>query len=216
MRAEDLFLETMEDLRRRCDLRATEYDMAQVAGLLRRLLLDEKQLWEHANRAFQFKPMCEWSGIETALPTGVFLGRLWLDPTLWEVFFEMTFSETDRRALNQAGVSGRHTGGLRQFLRHPAVRERSLGAEADAAAAHPPLVATVADLIKHFANREGGVHYDPSVSHHPLLERLRAEHDMALRLTLLAAGRILHRAMEPLAVRIALRGREGQYGVGGR
>jgi hypothetical protein len=41
MNPQHLFLDTLEDLRRRTDLRATEYDMVQAAGLPRRLLLDD-------------------------------------------------------------------------------------------------------------------------------------------------------------------------------
>ena len=46
-------LETVKDLRRRCALRATDDDIIQVAGLVRRLLLDETKLWAEANKALK-------------------------------------------------------------------------------------------------------------------------------------------------------------------
>ncbi len=42
--AEQLFLDTVEDLRRRSAIGAQRYDMIQSAGLVRRLLVDRRGL----------------------------------------------------------------------------------------------------------------------------------------------------------------------------
>lgn len=63
--ANEAFIETVEDLRRRCDLRATEYDMVQAAGLIRRLLIDGTSLWVQVNRSFKTKPTVEWANMRT-------------------------------------------------------------------------------------------------------------------------------------------------------
>jgi hypothetical protein len=44
-----MFLDTMEDLRRRSDLRASEYEMVQSAGLVRRLIVDSPRLADQVN-----------------------------------------------------------------------------------------------------------------------------------------------------------------------
>ena len=41
-----LLIDTVEDLRSRTGLRATEYDVTQAAGLIRRLLIDTYPLME--------------------------------------------------------------------------------------------------------------------------------------------------------------------------
>lgn len=217
MKAEDLFLETMEDLRRRADLRASEYDMVQVAGLLRRLLLDAERVTDAVNRQYRYQPVCRWSAVDTATPRGVYLPRLWLDPLLWEVYLEVAMPAEARQELKTLGVLQAQEGSLQQFLAYKVVREAPPATPGgDVAQVKSPPTATVRDLIRHFAHREGGVHYGSGETEHPLLQRVRHSDDMPLRLTLLAAGRIVHRALEPLAVRVALHSLDGHYGVGGR
>ena len=48
--AEQLFLDTVEDLRRRSAIGAQRYDMIQSAGLVRRLLVDRRGLLDIVNR----------------------------------------------------------------------------------------------------------------------------------------------------------------------
>lgn len=83
MRLEDAFLDTVEDLRRRCDLRASEYDLVQAAGLLRRLLIDEKRLWELVNRRHRVRIECVWTriGVYNALADGRPVRVPWLCST---------------------------------------------------------------------------------------------------------------------------------------
>ena len=72
---------------------------------------------------------------------------------------------------------------------------------------------TVHELIKHYANREGGVHVDPEPPDAPLLREVLGSHEEALRLTVVAVGRVVHRALEPLAARVLLRDRPHPYGL---
>ena len=66
--------------------------------------------------------------------------------------------------------------------------------------------ATVRDLIKHYANREGGVHYDPGgKSANEFIEQIRDFADEDLRRTVSACGRIVVRALEPIVVAATLK-----------
>jgi hypothetical protein len=71
---------------------------------------------------------------------------------------------------------------------------------------------TVKELIKHYANREGGVHYDGTPAT-PLIEDIRVESEEALRLTVLSVGRVAYRGLEPLASAVMLSGRPGPFGL---
>lgn len=205
MRVQALFLDTMEDLRRRCDLRASEYDMVQVAGLLRRLTLDDHRPWERVNEKYRLVVRCTWSTMNAGVE-GAYLPRLWLDPALWEVFVATHYVDVPEGFAEL--VLKTRTESMRTFLRAKVVTESFVGHTQQ-----QPLTATVEDLILHFSNREGGVHWDPTPAKHPLLERTLVSNDLALRQTLLATGRVIHRALEPLAVRVGLDLLDGHYGV---
>jgi hypothetical protein len=201
VKPEDLFLDTLEDLRRRCDLRATEYEMVQVAGLVRRLLFDGSPLLVEANKEYRFKPVYEWSGVLVAVSVDVGLGTPciamhWLDPTLTEILVHARVSPAE---VNTVPMSPR-AGNLDAFRRHDAVVR---GAQ----------VVNIQEIVTHYANREGGVHYDSRPAKSALLSELLPEHDLAVCLTVLAIGRIVHKALEPLAARIALSRNPHPYGI---
>lgn len=63
---------------------------------------------------------------------------------------------------------------------------------------------TVRDLVKHFAHREGGVHYDGDFADNALLTRLMESDRRAMDLTMLALGRVVLHALEPLAYKIMI------------
>jgi hypothetical protein len=194
VKAEDLFLDTMEDLRRRCDLRATEYDTVQVAGLVRRLLLDSRKLWAEVNREHRLRPVCTWVHVRVLLdkdPEST-APLLWLDPGLLSLQVPIDQGEDLSKYAKSTTLD--------VFLKHQVVHS---GGEA----------ATVQDLILHYANREGGVHYDPQPADVPALRRLTAGHERALRLTVLAVGRVVHRALEPLAGRVVLGKQPHPFGL---
>ncbi|MEV5210958.1 hypothetical protein AB0K35_26135 [Micromonospora sp. NPDC053740] len=200
MGPEDLFLDTLEDLRRRSDLRASEYDMVQVAGLVRRLLLDGQRLWVEANKAYRMRPVCSWSTV--VITAGTYEGATacismhWLDPMLEDLILDLRLPS----GVARESLVPPQTGNLDAFLRYRVAVAGELGV-------------TASQLVTHYANREGGVHYDSTPPILPLLGALRGDHDYALRLTVLAIGRIVHRALEPLAARIVLSRNPHPYGL---
>ncbi|MEW2444840.1 hypothetical protein [Micromonospora marina] len=203
MGPEDLFLDTLEDLRRRCDLRASEYDMVQVAGLVRRLLLDGQRLWVEANKAHRVKPICSWSTVQVVAGThdgeAACISMHWLDPMLEELLLLRTDLPAD---VERASLAPPSRDKMDKFLKYHVVVAGKQNV-------------TVEQLVTHYANREGGVHYDPTPPDSPLLGALRGDHDHALRLTVLAIGRIVHRALEPLAALTVLARNPRPYGLSG-
>ncbi|WP_433733520.1 hypothetical protein ACQP0C_15035 [Nocardia sp. CA-129566] len=70
----------------------------------------------------------------------------------------------------------------------------------------PIRTVSVRELIKHYANREGGVHYgtgEKIVSE--FIEQIRDFADEDMRRTILACGRIIVRALEPMAAALMLK-----------
>lgn len=187
MNAEDLFIDTLEDLRRRCDLRAGEYDMVQVAGLIRRLVLDG--LWSTVNQEHRLKPTCSWGRLRVALRLSsgeaAWLPMVWLDPLLTDLKLAKELAPESRPEV------GPWTGTLSKFMKHDAIV---------AGADH----VGVEELVRYYANRAGGVHHDPRPPDNPLLALLSFEADEGLRYTILAAGRVIYRSLEPLAALIIL------------
>jgi hypothetical protein len=195
MTPDDVFLATLEDLRLRCRLDASEYDMVQAAGLLRRLLLDGVPLWTRANRGVKLKIDAQWSRLRVAHDSAsgelAWVPGLWLDPVLQDLALRsLTGPEKDQRT----------SGNLQKFLQHQTViRGES--------------TVTIRELISHYANSEGGVHYDEGTADNALIEDIRLHWDEPLRHTLLAASRIVVRAFEPLAAAVLLKGRPWPAGL---
>ena len=94
----------------------------------------------------------------------------------------VNFPNQDWNALKKRISSGN----FNKFLGSPVVDPRRGGVMQ---------TATVRDLIKHYANREGGVHYDQGgKSTNELIEQIRDFAGDELRRTVLACGRIVVRA----------------------
>jgi hypothetical protein len=200
--ADDLFLDTLEDLRRRCDLRASEYDMVQVAGLVRRLLFDGLPLWVEANKTHRVKPVYEWSRLRVSVggidgQHSAWVSMQWLDPMLNDLLLRKRLPPDEETAEFPAP----RTGNINNFSQYEVIVKDGEGV-------------TVSELVTHYANREGGVHYDSKPPKSQILSSLLRGQDLALRLTVLAIGRIAHRALEPLAARIALSRNPHPYGIG--
>lgn len=194
----DVFIETIEDLRARCDLRASEYDMVQAAGLIRRLLIDGTPLWTQVNRDIRSSIEFEWMHVrrmsEGNLEAQVMTPGLALDPVLCRALVLTNISDPEKRK-DFLSFPPR-TGNVEKFLKSPVIDTRG---------ENGMIEVTVRDLIKHYANREGGVHYGSGKSENAILEEIRSHADEDLRYTILACGRIVYRTLEPLAAAALLR-----------
>lgn len=203
----EAFIETVEDLRRRCDLRATEYDMVQAAGLIRRLLIDGSALWVQVNRQFKTKPSVEWATIRAMVRADVskqvMVGGLALDPVMARALLTVNFPDSDP---NETLAQSTHSGNFEKFLSAEVMDQHLPG--------QTRRTATVRDLIKHYANREGGVHYDPTGrSANEFIEQIRHFADEDLRMMIIACGRIVVRALEPMAVVLTLKDKPWPSGL---
>jgi hypothetical protein len=194
VQSDGLFLDTLEDLRRRTNLRAAEYDMVQAAGLLRRLVLDKSPLWAEVNREHRLKPECVWQRLHvaTAARNGpAWVPWWWLDPEIH-----------DMHPLHARETLEPWRGPIGKFLQHVVIRRA-------------PHELTVQELISHYAHWEGGVHFKTSPPQSDLLSDIREESEEALRLTVLAIGRIIHRALTPLSVHIVIAQLPHPHGING-
>ncbi|WP_350493606.1 hypothetical protein [Rhodococcus sp. (in: high G+C Gram-positive bacteria)] len=194
----DVFVETIEDLRARCDLRASEYDMVQAAGLIRRLLIDKTPLWSQVNRDIRSSLAFEWMTVHKmaagSIDEQVMTPGLVLDPVLFRALIQIRIADPGVR--NELLNMKPRTGNVEQFLKSPVI---------DARKENGMVEVTVRELIKHYANREGGVHYGAGKSENATLEKARTFADEDLRYTILACGRIVYRTLEPLAAAALLR-----------
>lgn len=199
MEVDEMFVETVEDLRRRCDLRATEYDLIQASGLIRRLLIDDSALWVQVNRSLRMKPVIAWANMRALVRAktdeGVMAPGLALDPVIARAMVVVNFPDSELSIVDKTVQSA----SIGEFLRYRVI-ERLV----------PPdgvtQQVTVRQLIKHYANREGGVHYDSGGrSANEFIEQIRGFADEDLRRTVLACGRVVLRALEPIAVAVMLR-----------
>ncbi|MGV1005147.1 MAG: hypothetical protein ACOYEV_10390 [Candidatus Nanopelagicales bacterium] len=183
-----LFLETVRDLRSRTDLAASEYDLRQAAGLIRRLCLDkEYPLIDLVLEAHPLVLTCEWGRLRVATPAAnglTWVPMLWLDPLLYQLQ-----NQRHPELATRAHELAPHTGPLEEFLKTDLlIRDGSS--------------TTPAAIVSDYANRRGGVHYDPRDPRDPLLSDVRAKSSRSLDLTMLAIGRIVYQAIEPLAARV--------------
>lgn len=209
-KADELFLETMEDLRKRSDLRAPKYDMVQSAGLVRRLIVDGRRLADEVNRGprlpIRFFVGSMWVCVK-ATPPPIWGQGPWLDPLLVELK-DWDFTQQ----LTASGAPAPDMGGpprprsRDEFLRYApfASAAKEDGSDTEA---------TVLDIITMYANQLGGVHWDPAKVKHPLLRELLAIDEAYLRQTMVAIGRTVYRALEPLAYYVILSQREHPFGL---
>lgn len=177
-----VFLETVEDLRARCSLTATEYDAVQASGLLRRLLTDGTPVAPRFIASEQLpQPTYRWMSVYLGEVSSIFL-----DPEVYEATGAL---EVLRARIPE--IDG-------------IIRE---GALEDFLAAQISSGITVKDLIRRYSHVEGGVHHGARNDGEPArLESLLTSpvYEPRLRLTLVAIGRIVCRALAGAAAIVAV------------
>ncbi|UKJ63941.1 hypothetical protein H1Q78_00095 [Cellulosimicrobium cellulans] len=183
MEYDDALVGTMEDLRHRCRLSAIDsrYEVVQASGLLRRLLIDGSALGPLVARQVGIVPAFTWYSVHQ----GDGGPGLLLDP----VILAEVAGEKHLNALSGA----LHTEGLKEFLKQPVISV-------------PGHRVTIRELIKHYANVEGGVHVavERESPNAVLSAALESEHqEEVLRQTLVAVGRVTYRALEPVMLKAA-------------
>lgn len=126
-----------------------------------------------------------------------------LDPMMARALVSVNFPDEDLDATVGAAT---RTGNFEKFLSAEVMDQHQPG--------QGRRTATAKDLIKHYANREGGVHYDQSGrSANEFIEEIRHFADEDLRMMLIACGRILVRAFEPMAVVLTLKDKPWPSGL---
>lgn len=187
MRPDELFFDTLEHLRQCIGLRASEYDTVQASGLIRRLLIDKNKIGLTAAKRAGMEVRFAWSRARVYSPAEAWIPGLWLDPQLAEELVEQVFPDQ----ADDVHAIGYFEGGAAGFLGYaPIVKDGE--------------TITVAQLVKHFANREGGVPYDPRRPVSPLLKKALSESPDMVLSTLIAIGRIVHKGFEPVGARLVL------------
>lgn len=171
-----ILVTTVDDLRNRSRLTASEYDVVQASGLLRRLLLDASAVVPQAIKSLGLaEPRYEWVSVYAGEVSGAFL-----DPALLKSVGQTL------RASDATLLGAFHAGSLDDFL---AVRVAASTAGGDV---------TVKDLVRLYAVVEGGVHYGQAWNSIPQrLHTLLADpvYEPRLRETLAAIGRIVSTAL---------------------
>lgn len=188
MEQDSLFVFALEDLRHRCSLTASEYDMVRAAGLMRLLVLD--RVGDRHARSLGLTPEANWLQVHRVHNLGdaqYEIATPYMDPVLSLELGLKRFLETEKDLLK--------SGSIERFLSRDVVAERSGGTTSRRA--------SFADLIRHFANHEGGVHIGRQ-SKQTLLMDLREHLGDDLRLLLVIAGRIIYRALEPALIQTRL------------
>jgi hypothetical protein len=170
-----LFAGTLDDLKSKLDSRNT-YQALMTSGLLRKLLLDERiNLLEQVNARLRVK--VEFSLVPQSPPG---------DVSLWGAMDGLD-------GLDLVNPSGLVSVPLRKFLSQPILK---MG----------PDLYDVSDVIYHLAHNMGGVHAGrPQGARQAALKRLEALQvggAPVLVRSVLAVGRITHRALLPLRNRI--------------
>lgn len=181
------FIATVEDLRSRSALTASEYDRTQAAGLIRRLVLDGQRLMDHANRTARLKIECEWHSIYRLTPGGFWIWDLQTDPAMYSTYLAGE-GVADLSVLSRAPKRVK----IGKFMREPVIirkTDQSLSPDGEHVTVHA--------IIDEFANRRGGVHIDTARSTDPLLS-LALTAPSFVHVALGVIGRVITRALEPL------------------
>lgn len=199
---EEIFLNSMKDLRQRTDFNSSTYDISQACGLVRRLLLDQKPVAHRVNRKSRVPFRCSWGNLSIAVKAADDLAwtpMLWLDPA----FYALREASL-RDLLSGEGMQVRVEpleGSLDQFLQFSVVQRSGEAVSAS-------------KLISYVANQDGGVHYDPdSRKVDPLISDVVATSRESLYFTALACARIIYASLEPLALLVTAMGRQHPYGL---
>ncbi|WP_275002386.1 hypothetical protein [Promicromonospora iranensis] len=178
------FVDAVEDLRVRTRLNASEYDVGQAAGLLRRLLTDSSPLGPRAAKLVGFSPEFRWFvayGHEVRASGSL---QWELDPVA------VTALNLGDEAEKLIDESWTRRGSHHDLLGTPLF---SLGS--------PEI--TLKWLVRHVAHDEGGVHVGMSKDTPERLRRVYESKDrLILVWTLKALGRVVVRGYEPLVMRL--------------
>lgn len=184
------FIDNIDDLRRLSGFRITDYSITQLASVLRRLLLDSRPLWVRANSRhhldIKIAHVMGWqlrTGESDTRPNYMVSGYH-LDPEVAQTICPEYLAPDPLRSRPQDFLQER----IALSNGHPLNDEGRV---------------TIAELIRYFAHNAGGVHYDGRPPSDPFFAALVAADLRSLQLTLLAVGRVVYRALEPLALQIA-------------
>jgi hypothetical protein len=180
MRADQLFLRTLQDLDRRTTV-ADEYEALLAAGLLRKLLLDEAPLVHQVNRYRRERIRFRING-ETPLERAILK-----DKPVWWIIGDAINPDTFRSA---SGISAPTDAKLDQFLSRTVMFARGERL-------------SVGDLIKQVAHIDGAVHKGrPANAREELLDemsRFMFFRDLPVTVHhIQLIGRIVVRALTPL------------------
>lgn len=181
------FVNASEDLGGRCRLTATEYDAAQAAGIVRRLLIDGNPLAVQASKITKETPVFTWTRhMYTDPDWGFIVSGHWLDPAL---------TTTGYREPLGADVHNLRTGESPALLAAEVMRYGSDKAD----------FLSVRDLVKWLANDEGGVHVN-MINDPGLRERFRKAQTLTpwhTKWTMIAISRVVYRGLEPMLYQAA-------------
>ena len=190
-----IFVETLEDLRRRSSLTATDYDLVQAAGLLRRLLLDGNPLGPKVCKELGISAQFRWNMMYLTRPGYM---SIWpsFDPEL------ATEALIARGAKSDTGIFGLQVteGDHAKLLATDAFEK--LADHGGSLSSRETV--TLAQYITQVANDEGGVHFGmarPDRKHAVVSDALGS--DLRQNLWILAAvGRVVVRGYERAVARI--------------
>lgn len=179
-----VFVDTVEDLRVRTRLNASEYDVAQGAGLLRRLLTDGTPLGPTLAKAAGFTPTFEWYAAYQGADEDASL-RYAIDPVVVDAMLSVG------QMKGSASDHGNHlANAVRRGSHHDLLATPFFGTGT------PEI--TLKWLVRHLAHDEGGVHVGMSKDTPERLRRVYEADRRLLMWTMTALGRVVVRAYEPL------------------
>lgn len=187
-------VDTVEDLRGRCGLRASEYDVTQAAGLMRRLLLDSTGLVAIANRGPRMAIEYRWfASFQYTAPGGFWMWSLASDPDMHSTVLDgLTLAPG---VVRPDPALLMYTGKRDQFLQEPVIVQPT--GEPGRKPKDEPHV-KVSQLVSQFANRLGGVHVEASGTDLPILAQALDTNPQLVTDCLATIGRIIVHALEPL------------------
>jgi hypothetical protein len=196
-----IFVETVEDLRRRSSLAATDYDLIQAAGLLRRLLMDGSPLGPLVCKEVGMRARFRWIGTYLTRPGYL---SIWpsLDPELAAEALAALGAQSDLGKLPSLVSEGDHErllaiDAFEKLADHGG--SLSLGPSPS-----PRIKITLGQYIAQIANDEGGVHFGMAKPdrRHPVVSDALVS-DQRQNLWILAAvGRVVVRGYEEVVARI--------------
>lgn len=189
-----LLVDTVEDLRSRCGLRASEYDVTQAAGLMRRLLVDGRAVVPMVVKMLRLDDPVFRSQPSFRLDsTGLLIWTMISDPDM--------FSHTMQRRYGGPASTGLkpHEDDLVRFLTRPVIFDNTVSVRQPPEDMDPTDKVSVRQLIKDFANEHGGVHGSlTGLSREPLIQRALNANPNFVFEAIAAMGRIVVRSLDPL------------------